>query len=516
MAIAIAIAFPTGRMHSTPWGHHVNEGMVEWPPSPWRLLRALVAVWKRKFADEPPANVDMPSALAKLTLPPFLSLPPASLSHTRHYMPWFKKGPQDKTLVFDTFVALDPTAEVVFLWPEATLNASEEEILQRVLSQLNYFGRAESWSSARLCQDWEPSENNGWVRIDKSTGDIMAKMNCTPLSSGGISEGSEPVRVLAPCPERWNQWGYTKSKPPDPPWNLLAETADLHAERWSDPPGSRWVTYLRPTDAFAGGAAPHPRRQRHGALVMARYALDGTVLPLLQETLSLAELARRRLQGIYGRQNQERSSAIFSGKSPEGTPLRDHRHAFYIPTDEDSDGRLDHLTIYAQGRVDADGQDIGFEEAELQALDAFRELRQVGGKPDLRLVLLGVGGRRDWQDTLLCVPSRYWHSHTPFVPPRHEKTRGRKRETPLEQLHGELQRRGCPEPVNVAAIPRCELQGRSIRWIEFRRERLFGGGSRGQGLGYGFTIEFPEPVVGPLCLGYACHFGLGLFLPAMA
>jgi CRISPR-associated protein Csb2 len=240
------------------------------------------------------------------------------------------------------------------------------------------------------------------------------------------------------------------------------------------------------------------------------------VLPLRQETLSLAELARQRLQGIYGKQNDGRTSMIFSGKTPEGLPLRDHRHAFYLPTDEDNDGRLDHLTIYAQGRVSPEGQDMGFEETDLQALDNFRRLRQIGGKPDLRLVLLGVGNRDDWKDTSIYSRSRYWRSHTPFVPPRHEKTRSRNRETPLEQLHGELQRRGFPEPVNVQPIPRCELQGQSIRWIEFRRERLFGGGSRGQGLGYGFTIEFAEPVGGPLCLGYACHFGLGLFLPAMA
>jgi CRISPR-associated protein Csb2 len=52
-----------------------------------------------------------------------------------------------------------------------------------------------------------------------------------------------------------------------------------------------------------------------------------------------------------------------------------------------------------------------------------------------------------------------------------------------------------------------------MRWIEFRSERLLGGGSRGQELGYGFEIEFTEEVVGPFCFGYGCHFGLGLFIP---
>lgn len=515
MAVAIAISFPTGRYHATPWNCHVNEGRPEWPPSPWRLLRALVATWKRKLAEEPSVNAALPSLIAKLTALPLFSLPPASLGHTRHYMPWFKKGPQDRTLVFDAFVALAPDAEVVFLWPEVSLDSSEERTLHLVLSHLAYFGRAESWCVARLSKEWEPLDNERWAQIDKRTGEVMAETNCIPLNGGSIPHGKEPVRVLSAHPVTWNAWHYGKrAKRSDPPWNLLAETADLHAERWSDPPGSRWLMYLRPADAFAVKGTRRVARKT-GSFTVARYALDGTVLPLVQETISLGELARQRLQGIYGRRNNGASSAMFSGKTLDGSPLRDHRHAFYLATDEDSDGRLDHLTMYARGRIRSDGQDSGFEEADLRVLDAFRRLRQVGGKPDLRLVLLGVGKCDSWGDAPLLGQSRHWRSCTPFVLPRHQKIRGRRRETPVEQLYDELRRRGFPEPIAVREIPRRELDGRSIRWIEFRRERLFGSGSRGQGLGYGFEIEFRAPVSGPLCLGYGCHFGLGLFIPAI-
>lgn len=254
--------------------------------------------------------------------------------------------------------------------------------------------------------------------------------------------------------------------------------------------------------------------RRVGPLTVARYALDGTILPLVQETLALGELARRYLQRIYGRQNGGVSSWIFSGKAADGTPLRDHRHAFFLPTDEDGDGRLDHLTVYARGEVGLDGRDQGFAEAELRALAAFRRLRQPGGKPDLRLVLLSIGECEDWTHTPLVRPARRWRSCTPFIPPRHQKTRGRKRETPAEQLGEELRRRGFLAAIAVHEVPRCELNGRALRWIEFRRERLLGGGSRGQGLGYGFEVEFAEPLAGPLCLGYACHFGLGAFRTA--
>ncbi|MCX6942919.1 MAG: type I-U CRISPR-associated protein Csb2, partial [Verrucomicrobia bacterium] len=46
--IAIKIDFPAGRWHATAWGTHVNEGVTEWPPCPWRLCRALIAAWHWK------------------------------------------------------------------------------------------------------------------------------------------------------------------------------------------------------------------------------------------------------------------------------------------------------------------------------------------------------------------------------------------------------------------------------------------------------------------------------------
>jgi CRISPR-associated protein Csb2 len=49
-----------------------------------------------------------------------------------------------------------------------------------------------------------------------------------------------------------------------------------------------------------------------------------------------------------------------------------------------------------------------------------------------------------------------------------------------------------------------------LRWLEFHTRRFKG--EAGHGLA-GFEIEFAEEVTGPLALGFACHFGLGLFLP---
>src|SRR5215467_12612812 len=143
MTVVIKLTFPAGRCHATPWGRHVNEGVAEWPPSPWRLLRALIATWKRKCPHLPEDAVRR--VLEQLLPPPLFRLPPARVAHTRHYMPWEKKGPQDRTLVFDTFVSLNRKQPVFIGWPEAALTGDAETCLRLLVGNLTTFGRAEGW-----------------------------------------------------------------------------------------------------------------------------------------------------------------------------------------------------------------------------------------------------------------------------------------------------------------------------------------------------------------------------------
>ena len=81
--IVLSLQFPAGRFHGTPWGRHVNEGAVEWPPSPWRLLRALLATWHAKASEIREDTVRrLLDRLAEA--PPAFTLPRSSLGHTRH------------------------------------------------------------------------------------------------------------------------------------------------------------------------------------------------------------------------------------------------------------------------------------------------------------------------------------------------------------------------------------------------------------------------------------------------
>jgi CRISPR-associated protein Csb2 len=94
-----------------------------------------------------------------------------------------------------------------------------------------------------------------------------------------------------------------------------------------------------------------------------------------------------------------------------------------------------------------------------------------------------------------------------LVLPRYRKTRGRN--TPAGQIRDELRERGLPEPSSIEW-----LHDESIAMRHFVRVRR-SGQAPPENFGYALRITFAEPVAGPLCLGYASHFGLGLFRAIM-
>lgn len=533
--IGIAITFSRSRFHATPWGRHVNEAVPEWPPSPWRILRAFVATWKRKLDQNIFRDCDVVEHLIrKLSEPPLFVLPPASIGHTRSYMPWFKKGRNDRTLVFDSFVCVDKTHAVICLWLEAALEMEERKVFELLSSHLGFLGRAESWVEGRMLTDEEAEL-------------AYAQVNCRPMDGTSKDAAFDAVRVLCADPdsafsnEHTPKQCLTKGRGKDsqmintaiynPDWHLCMETLDQHEKQWADPPGSKWVTYLRRKDCFMPRLRIQKNLLRRSRPTIAHYAIDGTVLPTVEETLLIAELARRTVMGVFRRIEEKRlyngnvpedaplpRSEVFSGKDFEGRPLEGHRHAYYIPSDEDGDGRIDHLTIVAA---------MGFGAAEVKALDAMRRLKREQGEP-LNLVLLALGMSSEITIPKLMGPSCVWTSATPFITTRFPKVRGKKRD-PLELLGSENQhafvRRvlieelereyaDLPAPLEVNILSeemRCGARGlRPIQFKRYRRKAGDDGGRRPAGV---FRITFAEAVSGPLCLGHSSHFGMGLFVP---
>jgi CRISPR-associated protein Csb2 len=356
------------------------------------------------------------------------------------------------------------------------------------LEVLNYLGRSESWVDARLLEDNE-----------------AAKWNCVVAGGAPAPQGYETVKVAVPVPPldykppatARRRRGVPAAEPLS--WlNALAfSTEDLLQTRLSEPPALSLVAYLRPERCLA--VVPTPRRRApakppRGVL----YALESKVLPRVTETLEIAERVRSKLMGIHKRicGAPELVSAKFSGKDRTGAPLTGpHTHAFYLPLDRDADGRLDHLLVVCAEPLD---------EGEVLALDRLQTIWQSNGKPDLRLT------PRSW-DKLL-EPHTRLVSATPYVPARHYRQgRGDFSEWLEQEIRRECQQRGLPPPVRVVHEDRLRLAGgRTLRWLDFRRSRK----DDDSRLGYGFRLEFAEPVAAPLALGYGCHFGLGMFRPS--
>lgn len=464
MPTAIEVRLLASRFHATPWGHHVNEAALEWPPSPWRLLRAVAAGLGRRGVDTETSR----RLLGALLDPPEYNVPPASASHTRQYMPWEKtRGKTERVLVLDAFVAA--TEPLVAIWPG---EVPDRELLAQGLETVGYLGRSQSWAELRVV-------------------DAPPAANCRPLVAGELPlESHEVVHLLAPDPAD-----------PRALDGLLAATDSVRAAGLERPRGTRWVAYTRPRIVL--DPLPRPRRARPSSTTptTAVYLVESAAAPPLTEALTVAELARRSALAWYGRLHAGASSPVLSGKDVSGRPLQGHRHAFYLPVDEDGDRRIEMLLVYAPA---------GLGPAEQDALGAVRTLDPGKGRPELHLHLLGFGAPDRFRLRALGRSAR-WRSHTPFLLVRHPKVRGRGGEPrvvddPAAQVRLELERRGLPTPTALRLA-----RGPGHRWLEFRTQRR---GDTGPPGAWGFDLEFSKPVEGPIALGRNSHFGMGLFLPA--
>jgi CRISPR-associated protein Csb2 len=523
----LKLRFPGGRYHATPWGHHVNEGLVEWPPCPWRLLRALIACGfsSQGWTEVPPLMRQLINKLSAVL--PRYALPRATVAHTRHYMPYVEGAKQKTTLIFDTWADVGD-GELLVYWP-CELNAEETTLLRDIVSSLGYLGRSESWVEANL------------ISADAALADALTVAPCADSQQRG--PGYEQISLLAPMlPDEYARWreeqvrsvreasaaSHGTKKPTARqrkalaqalapyPEDLLAcltkDTAWWKGHGWSQPPGSRRVLYWRRRDALEVTLPPgmHPRSSLPvTTMLLAITTPSGSksALPPVTRTLPQAELFHRAVVGRVGKGHPVNCPELTGKDALGGILQHGHRHAHTLPVDLDGDGHLDHIIIYAPMGLGAEAQ---------RAIRTLRRTWTKGGVGELQLAVVGAGNldmlRRlpgslgEAVGQLLGPPggARVWESVTPFVPPRFLKQRGKN--TLIGQVNAELASRGRPaaECVSVDAPLTRELR-------HHVRRRIRGGPSPAADIGYGLRLIFSEPLHGPLMLGHASHFGLGLF-----
>lgn len=479
MSTTLAFRFPLGRYHANPWNRAVNEGATEWPPSPWRILRALVSTWYYRWPDLPTATLD--GLLEALSVPPFYLTPPAEPGHTRHYMPnlEYKRGlsdgkkkrpkpdendPSGKELTLDPFLAIAPEAELLVRW-DTDLDASQRQVLAKLAELLPYLGRSESLCEARLL-DEDPAPDERWWR--PGPGERRLLTVTSPVS-----------REI-----------------------LEATTTEIRRSRRMVPPGTDWMTYTPPVAELPSRTAvpdehrvtavrfavmgPVPVRATHGVLLADR------VHKLASKELDRAKIPDPRRREILG----TRGAAT------------DHGHAHWIPLPDSGErgGVVRHLVAWVPKALGT-----GEVRALLNVDTVSGQLGEykVSGLPKVTL-LFQAAGTVEQVAPELCRSSSTWRSLTPYLPVRHKK-RGQSLDEYIEaDIATELRYRDL-QPASVTRVNTSPVL--TDRWaLDFRRYRLNEDLSRARP-GAGLLLRFSEPVAGPMLMGQLSHFGFGIFEP---
>jgi CRISPR-associated protein Csb2 len=506
MSITISIRFLTGRAHLHPWQTHHSEGRVEWPPSPWRLLRSIVAVTGRglttlpypDFVFEPidqlakserrgkktlesvgAPQVDywqdqkddcvkinrLSKLLAALSATPATWLPKTSGGHTRQYFPIHEGGLVKNTgsAVFDTFATVRKDQPLLFHWSDVNLDAQQLGDLKLILGRMTYFGRAESWCrvEAHTCL---PEE----INVDGISQIVLGKTHWECVC---IEDHGQPVdkkeyrdylleRRLAPVkelkteavgllPRTKTSDGKDRKKGSEAFKSALESESEeklllrcLLRESGQDikdglerPIGTRWIHYAVPRVIYdVPRPKPQSRQRTKESVDLVRYTLNTAtasrpVLPAMTDTLLVADRFRSAIMALC----REPGHSV-SGHEEDGSPCMDHQHAFWWPLDEDNDGFIDHVMVWAPG---------GFEGREIDALRRLTRLRQRGGRPDLLVTPLFVGQEvnyRPWRVAPDTDGTSAFVSATPYFCPVHlshgRRSSGRTRSLKREIIRG--------------------------------------------------------------------------------
>lgn len=501
MKLVLRQEFPLGRFHATPWRvNPFDDPHGEWPPSPWRLVRAITARWYQwsREAEKEPDLADLErlqGALCESTYT--FHLPPDARrgSPLRQYHPTefgWRPGEKKKagarsyatSLVQDNYWCLSTVTPVWWVIKGESWTSHLVGALGQCLVRMTYFGRAETFTRIRLA---DPH-------------DIIPAANCTLAEHR--TAGAVPV--LTPLVTA------TRS-------DIERTTDDPESEGRTVPPGARFLYAVRPAASAARERRRTPAHRPDCHLM--QFALGWNVAPDPRAIVRLTSRFRGAVLRDLLRLKTRDASATWTrvdagvresiadmvGKDANNAPLMGHRHTeFFVWCQDDRPTRL---VVWRGARpLDADEQDA-------LLLAASRDVSWAAAGPDadewkVRLIPLdrdvpappGFDGEA----------SSTWESVTPYVPPRHHLRGGKEREgeSMAEQIRRELQQRGFAAPAQV------EILG-SPTWVSVhvpRREvdrRAFIGDRRGQAV----RLLFPLPVNGPIRLGHSSSFGLGLFRP---
>lgn len=511
MPLIIEQSFPLGRFHATRWKMGAfGDSYGEWPPSPWRLLRALANrwfQWSRETGDEDRSTLDRMLVELSRELPEYY-LP----AHTKkgeplkQYFPVgleekykYKKNPATKkseldyqyrdtaTTLTDDGCWLIPSNDSIF-WVWRNVAIHESQLLDELLARVLYFGRAESWTNLR--------------RVEQ----LPSQLAVRPVQLHEKRVASAHP-VLVPDPRSEDRLNL-----------LFSPTGHRDVKNQDIPPGTRWYYAVLPDPPKIKFIFRRKHRYPKNLTHM-QFTIVGQVLPAIKYWCLLTEQFRRHALREHCRvligdtncdysgldaQTKSKMSGL-TGKDGNGLPLADHSQVYFAVL-PDAEGKATRLAAWCR---------TPFSQEEIEALLAAARFSLLwdSASPKWKIKLLPLPFEMPLSPQLMGT-SQHWESVTPFVPPR-QRRRFRKngKERPGEAIEL-IATKLCQR---IYGITPASVKGYAVEEWPYvhisARERAQKGGQRVTLPSFRLTMEFANPVSGPIALGDSSHFGLGIFRP---
>ena len=503
MPVVVEVELLAGRYHAHVWGDsQFAMSGPEWPPSPWRMLRALASAW---FETHPAPSTtkdrDMLIEMLGCCPPPEMWLPTTVFREVRYYQPLEHK----RALHHDLFAV--PAGGRFYFVFDVAFSDGERDLLDALLRRLQYLGRAESRARLRLIDDLI-GPPRGFFRI------VPRDRACT----GGWS----PRRVLCASKERkfrasdlWTSRAVaTGKKAKKLEAAVESHGAPVHlvdallSDRKPLPDGALWIEYAQPN-----GSIPHELPPVRAKRVPAATSVDVTALvfrlcrrvPIpLRDTVAVARAYRDAAVCSFSAATGGAHSPMLSGREEDGSVERAHRHLFYLPQPVAGSSEICTLVVRVPSGMSLVQQE----------LDALMAVERVSVHRNDRYPITVIPEHTGESGL---VASRRWKSLTPFLPPLRHRL-GRIGTLPEQQVAAFIGESCGLTPVRVTAVHGPGGAGirTPIRAHEYgaatdgsRSSRTWRFTNR---LGHWFTIEFDSPAIVGTALGADAHFGLGQFL----
>ena len=466
MATTLRITLLSGRYGATPWDRSEFEGQVEYPPSPWRLLRALLHgafMLSTERQQLPAGAAELVTALA--TNQPSYHLPFGEYGQIRGFRPVYGCEPVPPLATYDSgyshskgkrrsfidsFLQLGAGSAIHVSWP-VDLSPEQRNLLSDCLAGLSYLGRAEY---AAL-----------WQLVP-----AMPEPNCWPDPAGTLKVlGCGGEDVVA---------------------GLLLNPQEARQEGRPALPGQEWLSYRycpdRPAPRIGGSHAPAVNRALFAFL--SPYPIPATSGLAWTDRLHRALLRKAP------------ASALFSGMAG-GQPLGEDQRAWYRWHEEE--GSISALEVVSPQH---------FTEAELQALQVLQRLYGTGGvEVPLRLMRLDAQLHAHAHKLVTATPMLL------YTTPRAGRLQRHPAGQAIQSLLWGLGEQGKLDPslfqhhggaVVVQHPEHGEIQSQVVDVID--KPRTTGRGERKAASSLAFRIEIsgeqPLPALG---VGWGRHFGAG-------